>query len=105
MTDNGAESATTTSDSSARERFIRDMYATIEFFTAHPELPAPWGVTISCAMGTNEKVIAVAEKMGTHEYGSAQDDGVGQADFDIPGTVSPVNVIVSARQDPRRDFQ
>lgn len=92
----------TTIDHGGRERFIRDLYAVINFFTAHPGLPAPWAVTINVHAADLAAVQMWAERMGTSEYGGRQGGGIPQTDFDVPETVTPVNVVLSDARDRER---
>lgn len=85
-------------DRSPSETLIRDLYATIAFFTANPDLPMPWAVSMHMRVDDLAAVVAIAERFGRHEYGSSQEDGVPQADFDIPGCGGRINVIVHAKR-------
>ncbi len=102
MPDNiAAETASKIVDHGGRERFIRDLYTVINFFTAHPELPAPWAMTINVHGADLETVQMWAERMGVTEYGSQQ-CGVPQTDFDVPETACPVGIVMSAPSDRKR---
>jgi hypothetical protein len=92
---------TETVDRSPTETLIRDLYATIAFFTANPTLPVPWAVTLNARVDTLQEVEAIAERFGRREYGSHDIDGTPQTDFDIPGVDGRINVIVSAPK-PKR---
>lgn len=83
-------------DRTARETFIRDMYATIAFYSAHPELPAPWSIRLYVAAPTAQSVTDLAAGFGVREYGSADpQDGRPQMDVHIDGTAGRVSVIVN----------
>jgi hypothetical protein len=83
-------------DSSARERFIRDMYATIAFYSAHPELPAPWSIRLYVAAPTAQAVTNLAEHFDVPEYGSKDPkDGRPQMDVHVDGTDGRVGIIVN----------
>ncbi len=97
MPDNNAtETANKIGDHGDRERFIRDLYALAAFFTSRTDIPVPGGLTVHVRADTKE-VNRIAESMGVPEYGSKYPDGVAQADFQLPNTVTDVQVFVSAR--------
>ncbi len=103
MPDNiAAETANKIVDHGGRERFIRDLYVVISFFIAHPDLPAPWAVTINVHAADLAAVQMWAERMGTSEYGSRQGDGIPQTDFSVPQTVTPMDVVLSTARDRER---
>lgn len=87
-------------DSSDREAFMRDMYALVAFFVAHPEVPLPHYISLTCRADGLEQVTEICDSLGGYEYGSK--DKVTpqpQGTFDIPGTAVRNTVIVTG---PRR---
>jgi hypothetical protein len=83
-----------TADRSAREALIRDMYSIVAFFVANPDIPVPWAMTINVHVETAEQLRELAARLDVHVYGLAQD----QTDYNIPGTTTPVGLIISSRE-------
>jgi hypothetical protein len=54
----------TTSDQSPRETMIRDLYAMIAFYAAHPNLPVPALIQATHVIGSRDELGAIAALLG-----------------------------------------
>lgn len=88
----------TTADRSPLEGIIRDLYALVAFYLAHPAHPLPTHIQVSHRVADIETVEAVAEQFGHHVYGD-----VPQTHHDLLDT-GPVDItmIVSMPNRPER---
>lgn len=62
-------STPTTADRSPLEGIIRDLYALVAFYLAHPGHPLPTSIQVHHRVASLEAVETVAEQFGHHIYG------------------------------------
>lgn len=83
-------------DRSAREGVLRDLYAIAAFYTAHPDHPLPWGITlnheVADAAELNRLVAEHASLEAREPYPAAAPR---QTDYKLASTVVHVGFIVS----------
>jgi hypothetical protein len=59
-------------DQSARETMIRNLYALITFYLAHPSIPVPTQIDLTHQLPSREALAEIADELGEQVYGAGR---------------------------------